>query len=442
MKKVVVVFDGRVLANVVRKTANRSGVYFTAYNFAQYFSKKCDFYLYADIASHCILQKSFPEWKILQKRGRIFCMLSHLFYYKSKSKKRNLFTRAFSFFLAIVQKVFADRRAPLPPISDIASLFSSKSNPHEIASFKRAIFFSPFFMVPPPFQASKHFIKFVFLHDCIPLVLPEYFPKPSLIRDLFFGHLSFEALSQSLNAKDFYFVNSQYTKKDFLEFFPFMEEGKMQVIPLAADSKTFYPDFDAQKNQKIRSKYGIPQDVQYVFSLCSLEPRKNLVFVVENFLAFLQKHKIQNLIFVMGGGGWAQFLPILREKIKGFKELEEKIFMIGYVDDEDLANLFAHSFCSIYLSHYEGFGMPALEAMQCGAPIIASSTTSLPEVVGDAGILVDPKDAEALQEALKRLYFDREFYHHCRERGVERAKKFDWEKSGAQMLQGFQKSLQ
>ncbi|WP_181804819.1 hypothetical protein [Helicobacter mustelae] len=98
-----------------------------------------------------------------------------------------------------------------------------------------------------------------------------------------------------------------------------MEEKKIQVISLAADSKTFYPDFDAQKNQKIRSKYGIPQDVQYVFSLCSLEPRKNLVFVVENFLAFLQKHKIQNLIFVMGGEDGRNFCLFCVKRSKASK---------------------------------------------------------------------------------------------------------------------------
>ena len=119
---------------------------------------------------------------------------------------------------------------------------------------------------------------------------------------------------------------------------------------------------------------------------------------------------------------------MFNDKLKEFGNIEDKILQIGYVDDEDLSALYSGAEMFLFMSLYEGFGMPVLEAMNCGLPVICSNCTSIPEVIGDCGIQVNPHSDEEMVSALEKMYFDREFRNSCVEKGIERAKLFTWEK--------------
>ncbi|MDU7692939.1 MAG: glycosyltransferase family 1 protein [Helicobacter sp.] len=241
----------------------------------------------------------------------------------------------------------------------------------------------------------------------------------------------------------YYFANSKYTKSDFLKIFPNLHDDNIEIAYLGADAELFHPDFDISKNAKIKEKYNIPADKSYIFTLHSIDPRKNLEFTTSVFIKYLTSHSISDLVFVMGGGLNVDLANKIKEncikvaKDQGIKDPEDfvknHIIFAGYIYDFDIANLFSHCFCSIYLSTYEGFGMPALEALACAAPVIASSTTSLPEVVGDGGLLVDPTNEAELLDALYKIYFDADLRNSLCKRALIQASKFSWEESAKKM---------
>ena len=262
--------------------------------------------------------------------------------------------------------------------------------------------------------------KYIVLHDCIPSILPKYFKHSGWYRQLL----------QSLNHNDYYFSVSENTKKDFIKLKPVIDPNKMYVIPLAA-SENFKPASDKAIKQA-RLKYQIP-DGKYVFSLCTLEPRKNLLRIVRTFAAFLEKHQLKDWYLVLGGTHWKEFIDQLNQEIKQTKYLD-KIIKIGYVEDEDLAPLYSGSEWFVYTSEYEGFGLPPLEAMSCGCPVITSNNSSLPEVVGDAGIMIDFDSDEQHIKAYESYYNDPDLRHSNAEKGLIRAKQFSWKKSVDRMV--------
>ncbi|PAF42807.1 glycosyltransferase family 1 protein [Helicobacter sp. 11S02596-1] len=422
-----IIFDVSTLSDMVTKTSSRVGICLTTYNllgeFLHYASchDEIEILFYVDMRSDVAVKKYFQSSDVYKKIDNI-CMYSKLsqwvswgfcwrFGFTPKNALEKFLAKSFTALLLLGQKIFA-------PFDKIV-----------LDKEETYIFFSPRYKIPDIIKNHPHIIKFTLLHDTIPLELSEYFPqnKKQWFRELF----------DSLNSEDYYFANSICTRNDFLKHAPQINPSHFWVTYLAAN-KSFFPDVNNAKNQRIRQKYHIPPDKKYIFSLCSLEPRKNLLFVVENFIHFIRENAIDDVVFVLGGGHWEEFIGKLDRKIASLGDYRYKIIKAGYVDDEDLANLYAHSLCSVYLSIYEGFGLPALEAMACGAPLIASSTTSLPEVVGDGGLLVSPSDDIALREAFGKIYFDPEFAKALSMRGREQAKQFSWEKCAQEMIEKMQ----
>jgi glycosyltransferase involved in cell wall biosynthesis len=243
----------------------------------------------------------------------------------------------------------------------------------------------------------------------------------------------FDTLLNSLNQSGVYFTNSENTKQDFIKIMHNINPENIIVTPLGV-SEEFYRETSIEKINKIKGKYNIPQNKKYLFSLCTLEPRKNIIFAVKNFVEFIKQNNIDDFIFVIGGAHWDKFLPILEKEIDNCEEYKSKILKIGYVEDEDVPLLYNGAEMFVYPSLYEGFGMPILEAMKCGCPVICSNTSSMPEVIGDCGIQIDPTKDEEMIQALEKMYHDREFRQVCIEKGIERAKEFSWEKSAKIMI--------
>ena len=140
--------------------------------------------------------------------------------------------------------------------------------------------------------------------------------------------------------------------------------------------------------------------------------------------------KLEDYILVLGGAYFDGFEKVMNEELSEFGDLSDKILRIGYVDDEDLSALYSGAEVFLFPSLYEGFGIPVLEAMQCGLPVICSNCTSVPEVIGDCGIQINPHNDEEMVSAMEKMSFDKPFYDECAQKGMERAKLFTWQKCG------------
>ncbi len=446
MKKIQVIYDVEKLKSINTSSSSRSGITLSAYWILLHLAKICDVKLYARLEYFEMCKAAFaknkqlcdlefvPIYPLYQRIVSKMCHIKyHLLFQKYTQNKK------------ILLDIINTFTYPAVFLSRILRLNASKIRYLE----QSQIFFSPYDAIPKEIQASS-LVCFTLLHDAIPLVLDEYFMLSQSRFDIWLRSIlplrqkhDFYYLVDSLNTRDYYFTNSTYTKQDFLAHCgDRLESSHMFVTLLGVDSHIFHRDFDTAKNQSLKEKYHIPKECKYIFSLCSLDPRKNLIFVATQFVAFITKHKIEDLVLVLGGGEWGVFQEKLESSIAGFGAYAHKVIRAGYVDDADLANLFSHSLCSVYLSLYEGFGLPALEAMACGAPLIVSATTSLPEVVGEGGILLEPNDTKGLQEAYKQMYYDANLREELRAKALKQASAFSWEKCANEMNAAFVRVLE
>jgi glycosyltransferase involved in cell wall biosynthesis len=155
----------------------------------------------------------------------------------------------------------------------------------------------------------------------------------------------------------------------------------------------------------------------------------------------VEKYGIEDLYFVLvGTKGW-DFDSIF-DRLNSCTLSRDRFIVTGFVPDEHLAAIYSEAMMFVYPSLYEGFGLPPLEAMQCGVPVITSNTSSLPEVLGNAGIMIDPKNSSELENAMYSLYANEELRKHLSEKGMERAKLFSWQKCAEQTVDVYRKSIQ
>lgn len=283
----------------------------------------------------------------------------------------------------------------------------NKKNLKQLEEFDA--YFSPF--TPPSKEIQQANLKrFRMIHDVIP-ILENGMPKSP--KDWYYK------IYKTINQNDFYLTNSECTRKDVLKYFPFIQKNHIKTTLLGANSE-FYP-VKTKNNEK------------YIFSLCTLGKRKNLIFGIKNFFEFIEKHKIEDLKLVLGGGVWKKFEGELNTILDKYDPT--KVVLTGYIQENELRNYFSNALCFIYPSLYEGFGLPVLEAMQCGCPVITSNKSSLPEVIGECGIQINPLKDEEMIEALEKMYFNESFRDKCSENGLERAKTFSWEKCASELME-------
>ena len=283
------------------------------------------------------------------------------------------------------------------------------------------VFFSPFFKIPDEIKKYPNVSCYLIIYDVIPLLFPDYFTNSNSKN--YFGQFC-----KDLKFDTFYFSISDYTKLDFLKYFSNMDADKITTIPLSSNFD-YKPNKDENILSQVREKYNIPTDKKYLFSLCSLEPRKNLIRSVKTFIEFIKKNNIDDLVYILGGGAWDGFIEKLEKEVPDYQKYTDKIIRAGYIDDEDLAALYSGAQWFIYTSQYEGFGMPPLEAMKCGCPVITSNNSSLPEVVGDAGIMIDWDSDEQHVAAYEKYYEDEKYRKEMADKGLARSKLFSWKKT-------------
>jgi len=292
------------------------------------------------------------------------------------------------------------------------------------------IYHSPFYPIPEHIKNSDKLKKVITVYDLIPVLYPKYFQfqEDNLIHSIL----------KSIDNETWVTCISHATKNDLCNYLPWLDPSKVLVTHLAA-SALFYRCQDQVMLKQIRTKFGIP-DVPYILSLSTLEPRKNITQTIRCFVRLVEQEKINDLSLVLvGAKGW-DFDSIF-EEIAASPKIRDRIIVTGYVADEDLAPLYSAAMMFVYPSFYEGFGLPPLEAMQCGIPVITSNTSSLPEVVGEAGVMVDPQDADELCQAMLNIYNSAEIRKEMSLDSLEQAKKFSWKRCADETIETYKLAI-
>jgi glycosyltransferase involved in cell wall biosynthesis len=220
---------------------------------------------------------------------------------------------------------------------------------------------------------------------------------------------------------------SMQTKQDLMDYFSIPEE-RIRLIH-AAPSKIYYPERDVKVIRGALARLGIFRD--FILFVGSLEPRKNLKTLLQAYARYGQRYSGEELLVVAGGKGW---LNDDLSHVVAELGISDRVKFLGYIEEADLRVLYSAAKLFVYPSIYEGFGLPPLEAMACGAPVITSNTSALPEVVGDAAIVTDPHDSEELCQAMRLVLGDRGRRSKMRQQGLERAKRFSWERAARETL--------
>lgn len=264
----------------------------------------------------------------------------------------------------------------------------------------------------PPVKKAKIVTT---IHDLTPIKFPLYHHKSTV-----------EAQTQRLKwvrrEADIILADSKATKRDIVELLGVPEE-KIKVVYLAAGE--LYEEFRDQRSEirvkeieRGKKKYGIAGE--YFISVGTLEPRKNLKRVIETFSINVQRTSFNARLVIAGRSGWGENLP-----------QAENVNFLGLVPDEDLPGLYAGSAGLIYPSLYEGFGLPVLEAMTVGCPVLTSDRGSLAEVAGEAAVTVDPENTESIIWGIESLIKDRE---KLIAKGLKRSGNFSWNKTAKETL--------
>ncbi|GAG67499.1 unnamed protein product, partial [marine sediment metagenome] len=223
-------------------------------------------------------------------------------------------------------------------------------------------------------------------------------------------------------------ADSKSTKDDIIKFFK-IDPAKVKVVYLASDSR-FKKLANQEKDKEVLKKYGI--DKKYILSVGTIEPRKNYSTLIKAFNYI--KHNNNNFnckLVIVGRTGWKSEATYRERELSLYKD---DILFIGRVSDKELVQIYNQAEIFVYPSLFEGFGLPPMEAMSCGLPVIASDSSSLKEVVGDAGILVPSEDYREISKQISYILKNEKITEELKEKSLKQAKKFNWEKTARKTL--------
>jgi glycosyltransferase involved in cell wall biosynthesis len=265
--------------------------------------------------------------------------------------------------------------------------------------------------IPLFFRAGKCVVT---IHDVIPLILPWAFPPRH-------RWVLATALARIRKQAEMVIVPSMAAAEDVVHFLG-VERERIQVIPMGCDP-CFQPVDEPMRATALRRRYTLPE--RYILFVGTLEPRKNVQTLLQAFAQVIAEMPQDDLTLVIAGGkGWGG--EDYRSTVDALK-LQDHVRFAGFVEDDDLPALYRGALLFVYPSLYEGFGLPVLEAMACGTPVITSNRASLPEVAGDAALLVDPTQPTALATAIASILSDSSLRQALCVKGLARAQTFTWE---------------
>lgn len=232
---------------------------------------------------------------------------------------------------------------------------------------------------------------------------------------------------------------SEYTKKDLIKTLK-VDKKKIEVVYLGYDDKKFKPGPKNIENQKKVKNIlaSLKIDQPYILFVGGLNPRKNLVRLIKGFELLKSKHKLPHKLVIAGAEAWLFKETIKKAKTSKFKK---DILFTGHVDDKKIVTLFREASCFAFPSILEGFGMPVLEAMASGTPVLTSNTSALPEVGGKAAYYIDPYSIKEIAMGLHKILTDNQLQKKMITKGFENAKRFSWEKTARKTLRVIKDSL-
>ncbi|GIF25436.1 glycosyl transferase family 1 [Paractinoplanes tereljensis] len=219
---------------------------------------------------------------------------------------------------------------------------------------------------------------------------------------------------------------SENSKREIVEFYG-TDPDKISIVSPAIDHSFFYPRPSNEINA-VAAKYNIKK--AYILYAGTLEPRKNIRSILDAYAKLPAEVREKYSLVLAGGKGWLD--QDIKNRLDELQHMD--IITTGYVPDEDLPALYSGATVFVYPSLYEGYGMPPLEAMACNTPVIVANNSSLPEVVGDAGVLVDAYDVDSLVMYLEKVLGDPALAAELRRRGLERARSSNWDESARRLL--------
>ncbi|MCS7325123.1 MAG: glycosyltransferase family 1 protein [Anaerolineae bacterium] len=284
------------------------------------------------------------------------------------------------------------------------------------------------FVLPPMLRGTKSVLT---VHDLSFERYPDSAP-PRLLP--FLKHV----VPQSVRRATHIVADSHATARDLMELYG-VPAHKITVIHSGVDARFSPPRgtlLEARRTAYVLQRYRLRQP--FVLTVGTLQRRKNHARLVEAF-AHVAKHDPDLSLVIAGGKGWLYddvHQTIARLGLQG------RVHFTGYIEDADLPYVYRLAAVFAFPSLYEGFGLPPLEAMACGVPVVTSNTSSLPEVVGDAGLMVDPTDVHALAMALEQALSDEAWRRQSVERGLARAQHFSWARAAQRLLETYEAVLQ
>ncbi len=300
----------------------------------------------------------------------------------------------------------------------LSTLFLEKlSVPVELIMGKTDIFHGPCFFIP-----NHIFCKSVVtIHDLMFLRHPEYLQPDSIAHFRKITHAS-------VNRSDAIITVSNSSKNDVVEMLKVPEE-KIRVIYNGVASR-FRPVKEKAKIEEIKARYGI-QGQQYILFTGNIEPKKNIETLIRAYMELRNTTIYKYPLLIVGNKEW-HFEAVW--KVVQQLRAEKDIVFTDFVDDEDLPHLYSNAELFVFPSLYEGFGLPVIEAMACGVPVVSSNTTSIPEIANGAAILVDPLNAGEIAGAMYSILSDSKLKSRLVTKGLERAREFSWEKAARETL--------
>jgi glycosyltransferase involved in cell wall biosynthesis len=292
------------------------------------------------------------------------------------------------------------------------SITEQISLPLAVRRARADLFHAPHYVLP----ALTPGRTVVTIHDCIHLMFPEY-----LKHRLAYAYAR-AAMWTAAHKSDRIFTVSEQSKRDILKFFK-VSPDKIVVTPNAIDDR-FSVEPDAEQVKQIRERYQLSH--AYILYVGNIKPHKNLERLIEAFHYVRSQGRSELELLIIGDE--ISKLQSLRRAVHRY-DLHRYVRFHGFVPHETLAVLYRLASVFVFPSLYEGFGLPPLEAMACGTPVVTSNVSSLPEVVGDAAVLVDPYSAQAIAEGILKVLHSAHLRAEMRQRGFARVREYSWERS-------------
>jgi glycosyltransferase involved in cell wall biosynthesis len=320
---------------------------------------------------------------------------------------------------SLVEKI---KQLTLPNISRILNITRQPIDANILA--QADIFHSSYPRIPNQVRKALPDRHLQTVYDLTPLLLDEKYFGP--------GQRGItQRLIDTIQPNDWVTTISEATRNDLLNRKKLNPE-RVATIYLAASPELFYPISDKSVIQATKQKYQLPEG-DYFLSLHSLALHKNMEHLISCFKQVISQEKNQDLHLVICGGNRGAVGSMIKDNQLADADLKF-IHFAGFIDDNDLAAIYSGALGFIFPSLYEGFGLPVLEAMQCGCPVISSNTSSLPEVVGEAGFLVSPTDTDTLCEYIVKLDSSNDLRAQYSQLSLDRAAFFNWNKTASALL--------